>query len=667
MSATSVSIDPSDASPPDLGAIAALVDATMLGAVALDIRRGNDGRVADAICLDATPGACRLLMVSQADILHRSFLPVLARWTGGDPKAALARALSGETVDGSVDRMTGRSDGSVSRARLTRSGRGVIVLFAEVTAEVGASTRAADWQERAEIAEQQLVDLHGADPDPVALFDAEDRLVLCNDSWAEMSGLKPQDDLLGRRFEDLVTEMRTSGCWKDVPAKAAEVLLELRLDSHQRASGAPVEFPGLGGRTFRVSERRTAAGGVVCRATESTGPADQRQLLFRAIESIDQALALYDRDDRLVIWNSRYAEAVGANAIRPGMTFSEAAARISKSTIAMTTRDGRPIEPVDRIAFHQSGSGTFEFERWHADGTVSVVRERRMPDGWIAVTGSPITALKIKEAALEDQVSELDSARAEAERHADHLAEATRQLTQEKERAEAANRTKSRFLANMSHELRTPLNAILGFSEMIKGETFGPLGSPRYGDYAEDIHASGRHLLSLINDILDMSKIEAGKYRLAKESVSLASVIASVARMVRGRADEADLLLTIDSVADDLRISIDARAVKQVLINLLTNAIKFTPAGGFVELDCSIEGAAAIISVRDSGIRIDPEEIPRLLHPFEQTQSGDQRSAEGTGLGLPLSHALVELHGGTMTIDSALGAGTCVTVVLPLE
>ena len=667
--------DPPGRLVPSLESVARLLDAAMLGVIALGVTTDVDGCPIDAVCVDATPGACRLLGVSRQSLLNTSLLTTLAGWSDGDPLDRLRDVLAGKAIGGLLVPSAAVEAGMVrvnrpdcqafARARLVSHDGGILVLLSDATAEVEATVLAAQADRRSEAVEQRLVDAHMASPDPFALFDPEDRLILCNEAWIETSGLAGTETVVGRRFDVLTDQVVRSGCWAGMEPGERNALKRWRLSAHRRASGEEFDVPGEDDRMFRIRERRTSDGGIVCTATEVTQPANQRRLLSRAIESIDQALALFDSDDRLIMWNSRYANAIGPDLIHAGMSFEEVALLAAEQTASLTTRDGAPFALGERIAAHRSGVKFIEFERWHADGTVSVVRERRMPDGSMVVTGSPITELKIKEAALEEQVNELDSARAEAERHADHLAEATRQLTIEKERAEAANRTKSRFLANMSHELRTPLNAILGFSEMIKAETFGALGSPRYSDYADDIHASGRHLLSLINDLLDMSKIEAGKYQLEKEATPVTSVIDSVARMVRGRADEASLHLGVERVDPNLVMTVDVRAVKQVLINLATNAIKFTPAGGFVELGCGVDDATVVFSVRDSGIGIDPLDIPRLLRPFEQTQSAENRSVEGTGLGLPLSTALVDLHGGTLIIDSTLGEGTCVTVRLP--
>ncbi|MDE1900176.1 MAG: PAS domain S-box protein [Alphaproteobacteria bacterium] len=237
-----------------------------------------------------------------------------------------------------------------------------------------------------------------------------------------------------------------------------------------------------------------------------------------------------------------------------------------------------------------------------------------------------------------------------------------------KEQADFANRSKSEFLANMSHELRTPLNAIIGFSEIMKGEMFGPMGQPQYTEYAKDIYDSGQLLLSLINDILDMSKIEAGKRQLHDTTLNIDAVVQSVVRLVAARAKEGKVRLNIHIPRDFPALRGEEKAMKQILTNLLTNAVKFTPEGGSVTLSAMIDDAGHMkISVIDSGIGIAPDDIAVALTPFGQIESALSRKHQGTGLGLPLTKALVELHGGTLDLVSELGNGTTVTLLFPAE
>lgn len=241
-------------------------------------------------------------------------------------------------------------------------------------------------------------------------------------------------------------------------------------------------------------------------------------------------------------------------------------------------------------------------------------------------------------------------------------------LLQAKEQADFANRSKSEFLANMSHELRTPLNAIIGFSEIIKEQMFGAVGQAQYVEYARDIYDSGELLLSLINDILDMSKIEAGKRALSETVIDVDRVVQSVARLITSRAKLGKLKFAVNVPKNLPNLRGEERALKQVITNLFTNAIKFTPEGGSVSLDAWMdEFGRMCIMVKDTGIGIAPEDIPVALAPFGQIESALSRKNQGTGLGLPLTKALVELHGGMLDLQSKLGVGTTVTIMMPAE
>lgn len=233
-------------------------------------------------------------------------------------------------------------------------------------------------------------------------------------------------------------------------------------------------------------------------------------------------------------------------------------------------------------------------------------------------------------------------------------------------RATDANKTKSHFLALMSHELRTPLNAIIGFSDILTREMFGPLGGARYVDYAKDIHGAGQHLLALINDILDLSKAESGNLELFPEPIDIAALFADCLRLTSGRAKDQQVQCEIVIPDDVPALNGDALRIKQVLLNLLTNAIKFTPAGGSITMSAQIcDDGGMLIAVRDTGIGIAPDMIPAALEPFRQIESPFSRNTEGTGLGLSLVKLLTEQHNGQVTIDSAMGVGTTVSLRFP--
>ncbi len=256
-----------------------------------------------------------------------------------------------------------------------------------------------------------------------------------------------------------------------------------------------------------------------------------------------------------------------------------------------------------------------------------------------------------------------------ARKDAEAKAEASRQeLITAKERAETADRAKSQFLANVSHELRTPLNAVIGFSELMKEQIYGPLGARKYLNYAEDIHESGIHLLTVINDILDLSRIESGSIAIREECFRFDTTIEACLRMVAARAELAGI--TLESAEEPLSVEVcgDERLIKQALLNVLSNAIKFTPDGGVVTLAIAQEESGAVsVSVTDTGAGIAEEDLSTIFQPFQQVDSSLTRPFEGTGLGLPLTKSFMELHGGRIEIDSEVGEGTRVTLTLPPE
>ena len=277
-------------------------------------------------------------------------------------------------------------------------------------------------------------------------------------------------------------------------------------------------------------------------------------------------------------------------------------------------------------------------------------------------------ALIDRQASLSSSLIDLQKTKGKLEAQSGMLMGTARELESARAAAEEASRVKSEFLSNMSHELRTPLNAIIGFSQIIKEQTFGPVGSTKYRDYATDIHDSGLHLLELINEVLDYSKIEAGAAELQEEIVDVSDIIESVIRMIGDRATKQGVELIV--VAEDKlpRLRADAKKIRQILLNLLTNAIKFTQRGGRITVTVwARSGSGYVLQVADTGIGISLEDIPKALGVFGQVDSSFSRKHEGTGLGLPLTKSLAELHGGSLDLQSQPGVGTTVTIRFPAE
>jgi two-component system, cell cycle sensor histidine kinase PleC len=395
---------------------------------------------------------------------------------------------------------------------------------------------------------------------------------------------------------------------------------------------------------------------------ERTTAADLR--LRDAIETIPEAFVLWDADNRLVLCNSNFQglHRLPDAAVAAGTPYAAVVAAGKKPIIrtTMANEEGQP-----------QGARTFEAQL--NDGRWMHISERRTKDGGYVSVGTDITKIKQHEQKLVEgekrriaTINDLRQSQKALERQTGELADLAQKYAEEKTRAEEANQAKSKFLANMSHELRTPLNAIIGFSEIMEAAMFGPLGAAKYTEYSRDIRESGQYLLDVINDILDMSKIEAGGIHLAPENVELDGILADSLRVVWGRANEKHLKLR-SHVDPGIELKADRRALKQIALNLLSNAVKFTPDGGEVTVRGRRRGGRVSIAIADNGIGIPKDALHKLGRPFEQVESQLTKRHQGSGLGLAIAKSLAELHGGRMRIRSVLGVGTTVLVRLPLE
>ncbi|QRG06189.1 PAS-domain containing protein [Xanthobacter dioxanivorans] len=442
---------------------------------------------------------------------------------------------------------------------------------------------------------------------------------------------------------DRVFRMRT--------AKGDFVWLRMRAEVVQQQGE---DGPHLIGIAMDVTEAQ--------RMAERTVTADMR--LRDAIESISEAFVLWDSHNRLVLCNSKFQSLheLPDEAIVAGTPF-DTIASVGRHPVTRT-----PLKPEDKP---EEGSRAFEAQL--SNGRWLKIAERRTKDGGYVSVGTDITTMKRHEERLMDNekrlmalVADLRKSQQTLEHQAQQLAELAEKYSEERNKAEDANRAKSEFLANMSHELRTPLNAIIGFSEIMESGMFGPLGSEKYAEYCTDIKGSGTYLLDVINDILDMSKIEAGRMQLEVEDVALDEIIADAMRVTAVNGDEKSIDMTVEA-AEGLSISGDRRALKQILLNLLSNAVKFTPEGGKISVKARINGSAAVIAIEDTGIGIARDALARIGRPFEQVESQFTKTHKGSGLGLAIAKSLVELHGGAMRIRSVEGTGTSVIVRLPVN
>jgi two-component system cell cycle sensor histidine kinase PleC len=472
--------------------------------------------------------------------------------------------------------------------------------------------------------------------------------------FGEISGLVHPDDVQLYELARLVSEAGTAAVdrmFRMRHARGDWLWLRARFEL-VRQHGEPHSH--LIGIAVDITEQK--------RLAEESATAEMR--LSDAIEAISEAFVVWDASNRLVLCNSKFQSLHGLSdqAVASGTPYEEISAAGSKPIVRMQlSSEGRAVP----------GARTFEAQL--DDGRWLQISERRTKDGGFVSVGTNITELKRHEEKLIDSerrlkatVVDLRSSQQALERQTEQLAYLAERYAEQKDRAEEANQAKSAFLANMSHELRTPLNAIIGFSEVMESGLFGPLGDTKYFEYCRDIRESGRYLLDVINDILDMSKIEAGRTTLALETIELDSFLSEAMRMVAARAAEKHLTIK-EEIQPSLALRADRRTVKQIVLNLLSNAVKFTPDGGSITVRARAAGGSVTIAIEDSGIGIPKESLKNLGKPFEQVESQFTKRHRGSGLGLAIAKSLTELHGGAMRIRSTLGVGTIVLVRLPVE
>ncbi|KLN62562.1 hypothetical protein WH96_03555 [Kiloniella spongiae] len=506
----------------------------------------------------------------------------------------------------------------------------------------------------------------------VAFFNQDRRLIGCDNDFRKLLGISKSLVEPNACLNDILLECIGSDI--RVPAKGAEVEI---LDEwlHFMEIGQPIVFqkPSLkltkirmnflnnGGIYLLVSDASASMmGGVIAIAGQ----------LKTVIENITQGISLFDRDCKLVLCNQRFLELMDfpQKLGKPGTSMADLfrynAERGEYGPGNIDHQVNERLELAYKFEPHH-------LERTRTDGTVVEVCGNPLQDGFVT-TYTDITVQKKVAEALEE--SNLSLERRVKLRTAELQAELQTRINTEEQlrnamsKEQLASRSKNEFLANMSHELRTPLNCIIGFSELLKNESFGPLGQERYRDYCVDINNAGVHLLEVLNDILDVSKLESGDMNLLETEVDLSAVIDSSMTMLANRADSQNISLITEVSKDLPYLYADARRIKQILINLLSNAIKFSSEQGEVIITAAVIKQGNIcLTVADKGIGISNEDLAKVMDPFHQVSEALTRNHEGTGLGLHIVNSLVELHGGQVAIESELGVGTSVCVSFPQE
>jgi two-component system cell cycle sensor histidine kinase PleC len=427
------------------------------------------------------------------------------------------------------------------------------------------------------------------------------------------------------------------------------------------AAGASVALIGLGwglGRALArldAEQRRAAAAATQVRD---------------AIESLSNGLLLWDADDRLVMVNPAMARAEarrGFDRSAPlviGASFETSIRQRVLSGLLAITPGTEDAYIAERVARHRSATGEPVEERY-ATGDWVRVTERRTSDGGVVTIVTDITDLKRAEAEMRHVNERLEAQAQGMVAAAEKLQQANREAEAARNVAEAASRSKSEFLTTMSHELRTPLTAVLGFADVIINPIFGAETPEQFREYGGYIKSSGEHLLLLINDMLDLAKIEAGRMELREADTNLDPAVRAVLAMTKERAHNQGVSVVWRTPAEPILLRVDEIKLKQALINIVANAIKFTPAHGRIMIDVAVSPETVDIRVADTGIGIKPEDIPKVFEPYTQIDSAVASLHKGTGLGMPLALSLMQLHGGTVLIDSEVGVGTTVTLRLP--
>ncbi len=554
----------------------------------------------------------------------------------------------------------------------------------------------------------------------LGIFNQEDKLVYCNEQFRYFfRSFETVDELVGLTYEEILRLILDKG---DVSSDEIwcepEQWIQERLGYHREKFNARTDRLG-DGRWIDIKERRTNDGGVIVQWSDATERQRLNIRLENAVECIGDGFGIWDENGRLETFNEKFAERHGmGESMRPGMDYADVLSVLAGSDALKL--EETPDEWIGRRLKQRSLPENRELLSYN-DGTYIGVIERKGEDESTVVVMSDQTELKTKEAelrfrgqALEKTIYELEMSKSVLEEQGRELVDvaeqlyATRQdlkrseealqkindelemivlertedlreeiedhkktldeLARAKEEAEYANYVKDRFLANLSHELRAPLQSIISYGEKLKREVQRREGDDKIQQYANGISETGYALLGAITDILDLSRIESGGLEFTEVPVNLERTAVSCMRLMQRKADQKGVRLFVDIPLDMPMVQADEHRVTQVFVRLVSNAVKFTNEGGRVTVDGSVDDQGGIvIRVIDTGVGMKPEDIPKALEPFEKVGGGPGHQHDGSGIGLHMAKSLVDMHGGSLTIDSAPGEGTTVAIRFPPE
>jgi len=494
----------------------------------------------------------------------------------------------------------------------------------------------------------------------VTVFDSDERLVFANRHFTHLfPSLRQHVELAGLSYEQLIRLEVAGGEIAPDEARDLRDLIARRRRQFQDGNYQPLDIHLADGRIVEIKVRRTHNGGWIALWNDVTGARNAHSRLEQALALSAEAFAFYDKQDRLAVCNDAYASFFGFTAAAEIANRSFADLMHGAKTSPRIAHTEPPEEWLARrIAVHTAPAGTMTLEL--TSGAAYLVRDRATAEGGRVVVFTDVTDHRRVEIALEEQTRALAETRSQAERQAGYLADLTRRFDE----AEAsANSAKTTLMRSMSHELKTPLNAIIGFSDLLL-EMKGRLSEQQVHEYAALIHEGGRNLLRLINQILDLTKLTAGRYDIYRTRVDAGAALAAVRTDFEAKAAAKAIALNLE-IAPGHLVDADEHAFGAILSHLVENAVSYTQDGGTVTLSAKRENDRIVVCVRDNGPGVAPEDIARILKPFEQGGRSTADHASGAGLGLTLVKALTETLGGSLTVDSAPGKGFRVTIALP--